>query len=163
MSMPILNARMFPTMIAALIALLAGCASTPSSSPVAGDHSAANSTMTAPGELEATLQKGMTADVVRGIMGKPNETKPMKSPAGEAEIWIYHRKIQGSVQQVMVGMKSTPITSISSTGQTSIIQSIDEPILRQQTEIIEETVNLLIFEGKFVEKTRSVQKHLEYQ
>jgi hypothetical protein len=63
----------------------------------------------------------------------------------------------------MVGMKSTPITSISSTGQTSIIQSIDEPILRQQTEIIEETVNLLIFEGKYIEQTRSVQKHLEFE
>jgi outer membrane protein assembly factor BamE (lipoprotein component of BamABCDE complex) len=150
-------------MIAALIALLAGCASTPSSSPVAGDHSAANSTMTAPGDPESTLQKGMTAEAVRAIMGEPSEIKPMKSPAGQAEIWIYHRKTQGGVQQVMVGMKSTPITSISSTGQTSIIQSIDEPILRQQTEIIEETVNLLIFEGKFVEKTRSVQKHLEYQ
>jgi hypothetical protein len=150
-------------MIAALIALLAGCASTPTSSPVAGDRSAANSTMNAPGDPESALQKGMTAEAVKAIMGEPSEIKPMKSPAGLAEIWIYHRKIQGNVQQVMVGMKSTPITSISSTGQTSIIQSIDEPILRQQTEIIEETVNLLIFEGKYIEQTRSVQKHLEFE
>jgi len=161
--MPTLKTRAFPAMIAALIALLAGCASTPSSSPVAGDHSAANSTKTAPGEPESSLQKGMTAEAVKAIMGEPSEIKPMKSAAGLAEIWIYHRKTQGSVQQIMIGVDAHPISATSSNGSMGFAQTTAAPILRQQAEIIEETVNLLIFDGKLVEHTRSVQKHLEFQ
>ncbi len=149
---------------AALIALLAGCASAPPPSPGVGDRSAASPATTAPSGPEATLQKGMTAEAVRAIMGEPSETKPMKTPAGQAEIWIYHRKTQGSVQQVMVGMKSTPITTVNNnTGQATVLQTIDEPILRQQTEIFEETVNLLIFDGRFIEQSRSVQRHLKFE
>ena len=150
-------------MMAALLALLAGCASTPTSSPVAGDHSAANTTTTAPDGPESTLQKGMTAEAAKAIMGEPNEIKPMKTPAGKAEIWIYRRRVQGSVQQIMVGMKSTPIMTTNSNGQMVATQTIDEPILRQQTEIIDETINLLMFDGKYTEQNRTVQRHMEFQ
>ena len=44
-----------------------------------------------------------------------------------------------------------------------VLQTIDEPILRQQTEIIDETIYLLIFNGNFQQLNRSVQKHLQYE
>jgi hypothetical protein len=87
----------------------------------------------------------------------------MKSPAGNAEIWVYRRSTRGAMLQVQVGTKSTPITTTNSTGQSMVLQTIDEPILRQQTEIIDETIYLLIFNGNFQQLNRSVQKHLQYE
>jgi hypothetical protein len=153
------------TLIAAsLIALLAGCATPPTPASDTGARPAASAKTADLNGPEATLKKGMPAEAARAIMGEPSETRPMKTPAGQAEIWVYRRRIQGAVQQVMVGMKSTPIVTVNNnTGQATVLQTIDEPILRQQAEIIEETVNLLIFDGKYIEQSRSVQRHLEYQ
>jgi hypothetical protein len=63
----------------------------------------------------------------------------------------------------MIGVDAHPISATSSNGSMGFAQTTAAPILRQQAEIIEETINLLIFDGKLVEHTRSVQKHLEFQ
>ena len=153
----------FTLIAATLIALLAGCASTTTPPSATGAHPPASDTTADLNGPETTLQKGMAAAAARAIMGEPSEIRPMQSPSGPAEIWVYHRRIQGRIQQVMVGVKSTPMTSYNNTtGQTTILRTIDEPILRQQTEVIEETINLLIFDGKYIEQTRSAQRHLEF-
>jgi outer membrane protein assembly factor BamE (lipoprotein component of BamABCDE complex) len=159
-----MNPRPTALLSTALIALLAGCASSPTTSSSTSDNSGASPTMTATTDSpETTLQKGMTADAVKAIMGDPVEIRPMKSPAGNAEIWVYRRSTRGATLQVQVGTKSTPITTTNSTGQSMVLQTIDEPILRQQTEIIDETIYLLIFNGNFQQLNRSVQKHLQYE
>jgi DUF438 domain-containing protein len=96
-------------------------------------------------------------------MGDPVEIKPMKVSVGMAEIWTYHRSIRGEVQQVQVGLKSTPITTTSSSGQTSVLQTIDEPIFKQQTSIIEETISLLMFDGRYQQLNKTTSKHFEYE
>src|SRR5208283_1486483 len=112
---------------AVLIALSAGCANPPTTAPATATSSGASSTRTTTNGPEATLQKGMTAETVRGIMGEPAEIKPMKTPAAKAETWVYHRTTQGAVQQVQLSATD----------------------LRQQTEIIEETINLLMVDDRF--------------
>ncbi len=126
---------------AASIALLAGCAETSTASPPAAASPASSPTTTSTGDPETTLQQGMTADTVRGIMGEPAEIKPMKSPSGKAEIWVYHRTTRGSVQQVQVGA----------------------PEMRQQIEFIDETISLLMLDDKYFQQKRTATTRLEYQ
>jgi hypothetical protein len=140
LSVFLVSFRAFALLPAVLIAMLAGCADTPTS-PAAAPSSASSPMRTATSTPEVTLQKGMTAEAVRGIVGEPAEIKPMKSPAAKAEIWVYHRTTRGRVQQVQLSTSD----------------------FRQQTEIIEETINLLMFDDKFFEQNHAVSSHLEYQ
>ncbi len=160
---------------AVAIALAAGCAGAPPSPAARARSPAAAATpdgadprtalISAPRGPEAALEKGMTAEMVRRVMGgAPAEILPMRTAAGTAEIWVYRRTTQGSVRQVQVGTKSIPIAWATGTdGQQRVLQSIDEPILRMQTEIFDETVQLLVFGGRFLEQKRSVQRRLAYQ
>jgi hypothetical protein len=146
-----------------LIALIAGCTDTATKAPDAGATPGAVSTMPAASGPETSLKRGMTPEEVKAIMGDPAETKPMKSAVGKAEIWVYHRTTRGQVRQVQVGTNSTPITTTSSSGQTSVLQTIDEPIFQQQTEIIDETIYLLMFDGRYQQLNRTVHNHFEYR
>jgi outer membrane protein assembly factor BamE (lipoprotein component of BamABCDE complex) len=150
-------------MVTVVFTLLAGCATPPPSSSAAGGKTAAVAPATEPAGPESALKRGMTPEEVKAIMGEPAEIKPMKSPAGAAEIWVYLRRSQGRTQQIMVGTKSTPMMTTNSNGDLVTTQTIEEPILRQQIEIIDETVSLLIFEGRYTEQNRTIQKHLEFQ
>jgi hypothetical protein len=90
-------------------------------------------------------------------MGKPAAIKPMESPTGVAQIWVYHRQTQGSVRQVQVGMKYIPIA-----GDDQLLSTVAEPVFRQQTEMIDETISLLMFNKHFVMAKKSVSKHTEF-
>lgn len=154
--------RFHPALIpAALFAFLAGCSSMP---PSPGKDASAGSTVAAVGDgPEHTLQKGMTAEAVKRIMGEPAEIKPMQSPTGKAEVWVYHRTSSAPIQQVQVGTRSTDITTIGGDGQAHVANRIEEPVFAQKIEIVDETVSLLMFDGKFIEQKESVQKRLEYR
>jgi hypothetical protein len=155
--------RFDPALIpVALLAFLAGCSSMPPPSPA--KDAGAGSTVAAVGSgPERALQKGMTAEAVKRIMGEPVEIKPMPSPDGKAEVWVFHRMSSVPVQQVQVGTRSTDITTIGGDGQAHVAQSIAEPVFAQQIEIVDETISLLMFNGKYVEQKQSVQKRLEYK
>ncbi len=155
--------RFHPALIpAALFAFLAGCSSMPPPSPA--KDAGAGSTVAAVGDgPEHTLQKGMTAEAVKRIMGEPAEIKPMPSPTGKAEIWVYHRTSSAPNQQVQVGTRSTAVTTIGGDGQAHVAQTIEEPVFAQQIQIVEETISLLMFDGKLVEQKESAQTRLEYK
>ena len=112
---------------------------------------------------EHALQKGMPAEAVKRIMGEPAETKPMASPTGKAEVWVYHRTRSAPNQQVQIGTRFTNITTIGGDGQAHVARTIEEPVFAQQIEIVEVTVRLLLFDGKYVEQTESAQKRFEYK
>lgn len=163
MNTSIMNFHALPLTAAALLAVLSGCANTPTTSDSQSEIPAAAAAVAVPSGKEAGLQKGMTAEEVKAVMGDPAEIKPLKSPTGKAEIWIYHRSTRGSERQIQVGTKSTPITSVnSSTGTTNVMQTIDEPIFKDQVEIIDETINLLMFDGRFMQLNRAVQSHMQF-
>jgi hypothetical protein len=44
-----------------------------------------------------------------------------------------------------------------------LAQTVEEPVFAQQIEIVEETVSLLLFEGKLIEQKTTSQKRLEYK
>lgn len=147
---------------AALLAFLAGCSSLPPSSPA--KDAGAGSTVAAVGDgPEHTLQKGMTAEAVKRIMGEPAEIKPMPSPTGKAEVWVYHRTSSAPIRQVQVGTRFTNVTTIGGDGQAHVAQTVEEPVFAQQIQIVDETVSLLLFDGKLVEQTESAQKRMEYK
>jgi len=149
---------------AGVIALLVGCASTPASPTAPAPTVSRSDNSVLPSGPEAALEKGMTADTVKRIMGAPAEIRPMPSSTDRAEIWVYRRTTQGSVRQVQVGSKTIPLsTVVDSNGAVRVLQSIEEPIFSQQFEIFDETVSLLMYDRQYVERKRTVQKRLEYQ
>ncbi len=150
---------------AAVIALLAGCNST-SVSPAHPTTRGATpvAARDLPNGPEAGLEKGMIADTVRKIMGAPNEITPMPAPTGQAEVWIYRRTVSGAVRQVQVGSRSIPIQTVRDTdGTERVVQSIEEPILRQEFELIDMTIRLLMYDHAYVEQTRSAVRRVSYQ
>jgi outer membrane protein assembly factor BamE (lipoprotein component of BamABCDE complex) len=152
---------------AALAAFLVSCSSTPT--PSTPDKTASSPTATVVGDgPEHTLQKGMTAEAVKRIMGEPAEIKLMSTTTGTAEVWVYRRTSSSPIRQVQVGTRFTKGTpsSGSATGDHSsnmAAQMVDEPVFAQQIEIVDETISLLMFDGKLLEQKASVQKRLEYK
>ena len=99
---------------------------------------------------ESALTKAMPADDVRKIMGEPRTIKPMKTPEGKAEIWIYQRLTNERVDRVEIA--SIPITTniVGADGQARqqvIGQDIKFGDLHRATE---ETVELLMFNDHYV-------------
>ena len=144
----------------ALVGLLSGCATTaPTTAPAAVTQPAA----TSPDGPERALKKGMTAEAVRAIMGEPAEIKPMQSPVGQAETWTYHRRTSGVTQQVQVGTRATALSAIGGDGQAHVTQTIEEPVFAQKVEIVDETISLLMFDGRLLEQKKSAQTRQEYK
>jgi hypothetical protein len=157
----VMQPRYYLLVPAALAALLVSCTSTPASS---NPGNAASPTVATVGNgPEKSLQKWMTADAVRQIMGEPAEIKPMQTTVGKAEVWVYHRTGNSTIQQVQVGTRSTNVTSVGADGMAHLAQTVEEPVFAQQIEIVEETVSLLLFEGKLIEQKTTSQKRLEYK
>lgn len=105
----------------------------------------------------------MSAEEVKRIMGEPVEIRPMSSPTGKAEVWVYRRMSSSPIRQVQVGTHFTNVTTIGGDGQAHVAQTIEEPVFAQQIEIVDETISLLMFDGKLIEQKESAQKRQEYK
>jgi hypothetical protein len=150
-----------PTVLAAF---LVSCANTPT--PSAPSNTAAAPTATAVGEgPEHALQKGMTAEAVKQIMGNPAEIKLMATTTGKAEVWVYRRSSSTPVRYVQVGTRSSKASAASGSNNSSNMAplSVEEPVFAQLIEVADETVSLLMFDDKLVEQKTTSQKHLEYK
>ncbi len=147
---------------AVLAAFLVSCANTPT--PSQPDTTAAAPTATAVGEgPEHALQKGMTAEAVKQIMGNPAEIKLMVTTTGKAEVWVYHRTVFGHVEQVQVGSQVIKDSTSGSDGVVHTATLAEVPIYKQAVHKDLETISLLMFDGKFISQKRTVEKQLEYQ
>jgi outer membrane protein assembly factor BamE (lipoprotein component of BamABCDE complex) len=147
---------------AVLAAFLVSCTNTPTSSQP--DTTAAAPTATVVGEgPEHALQKGMTADAVKQIMGNPAEIKLMPTTTGKAEVWVYHRTVFGHVEQVQVGSQVIKDSTSGSDGVVHTATLAEVPIYKQAVHKDLETISLLMFDGKFISQKRTVEKQLEYQ
>jgi hypothetical protein len=149
----------------ALIALVAGCVNAPTAPSatapaVSGTRPAI---AVAPGHPEQALTKGMTADQVRQIMGAPAEVKPRPAPTGNAEVWVYRRTTYGGAQQVQVGSRPITVSEQGADGtyRDRIIR--EDPIYRQAHVKTTDTIQLLMFDGRFVEQGVTSQKQQEFE
>jgi hypothetical protein len=157
-----MNLRASSLFSAAVIALLAGCATAPPPSSATGGRPETSPAKTAIVRPETALKKGMTAAEVKRIMGEPVEKRPMKAPSGKAEVWVYHRSTNGLVKQVQVGSISTPLTTKSTSGAIVVLGSVNEPVFKQATEVLDETISLLMFDDIYIQISQSSEAHMVF-
>jgi hypothetical protein len=105
----------------------------------------------------------MTAEEVKHIMGTPAEIKPMESPTGKAEVWIYRRTMPGRVEQIQVGSQVIKDSSSGSDGMVHTATIAEVPIYKQAVYTDLVTVSLLMFDDRFISQKRTVEKRRDYQ
>lgn len=65
------------------------------------------------------LEKGMPAAMIVQLVGQPDEITPLKSEEGQAETWIYRRKVGQTVHQTANTEASIPaLTGFTASGPT---------------------------------------------
>lgn len=131
--------------------IFAGCASEPQK-PAAAPPPTAPSAALDPAVNSRAIAKGMTADEVVRRIGKPAEVRPLSSSDGHAEIWVYRRNAGQKTVQTATSTRQIPIPSAS--GE---IRMVDEPVFSLEQITLEESVSLLMYDGKLVEWRKSVE------
>jgi len=113
-------------------------------------------------EPESGLKAGMSPEAVKKIMGAPREIKPMTAPDGKAEIWIYRRDVGARVERVQIAAVPITVSTIGNDGQAHQ-QTVSEEVkygdLYQATE---ETIQLLMFNDRYVTQKITRQKIKRY-
>lgn len=100
-----------------------------------------------PAKNPRAIAKGMTADEVLRRLGEPAEKRPMTTPAGQAEVWVYRRKVGTVRRQTATDIEEIPYVDIA-TGQ---VRTVPQPKYSMETIDVEEDTSLLIFDGKLIE------------
>jgi outer membrane protein assembly factor BamE (lipoprotein component of BamABCDE complex) len=140
-----MHSRIFPVAIITLTSLAAGCTST--SSSTAPRHPVVAGTVI--DAAASKLEKGMSADTVRKLLGKPAEITLRRTAEGTVEEWTYHRNFQRA-EQVPAGMREVP-AFVGPTGGSGGMGTMQEPIYTIEIHDIDETLKLLMFKGSLME------------
>jgi hypothetical protein len=95
------------------------------------------------------LEKGMSAEDVIAMIGKPDRVEPMKTEQGKAEIWTYRRKTDLMVTQVPT--HTVDITTFNGRAYDGA-GTVQTPQLAYGTETTTtyQVTSLLMFDGKLV-------------
>ena len=133
---------------------LAGCSQTAGVSPAATPATSANvNTASDTAKPPRVITKGMDGDEIVRRIGKPSEIRPMETPEGHAEIWVYRRNAGVESTLTATGVTQTPVAD----PLTGARFFVPEPSYSQERKEMLETTNLLMFEGKLLEWTRMVE------
>jgi len=92
------------------------------------------------------LAKGMTAEQVLQIAGKPAEIKPLSSPEGKAEKWIYRRTVDRLTRPLATGVTHVPAYK----GAALPEGAVPELSFSVERITIYEVTALLMFDSKLV-------------
>lgn len=103
------------------------------------------------------ISKGMTAEQVLQLVGKPTEVKPMASPAGKAEVWIYRRVADKWTQQTAATTETVMMYAGLGLDNDGI-RPVTVPSMRMERIKIYQVTSLLMFEGKLVEAKQRFEK-----
>jgi outer membrane protein assembly factor BamE (lipoprotein component of BamABCDE complex) len=97
-----------------------------------------------------TLKPGQTADSVRALLGDPVEVRPMASPKGKAEVWVYISEVSRRVDRIDVSTPDVVINVTESDG--SVRQRITPGLVRFQDVhyLTEDVSELLLFDDRYV-------------
>ena len=127
-----------------------------------------NTTTPAPASVvagrEAGLKRGMPADAVMKIMGKPAVIRPMEAPNGKAEVWVYVREISTRIDRV--GFPSQDEITYIEHGVNKLRVAVTPgPILYHDVHFItEETIEVLMFNHHFLtQKVTKAERQLFQQ
>jgi hypothetical protein len=111
---------------------------------------------------DAKLVRGMSAADVKKLMGEPGKVEAMEAPSGKAEIWTYTRELENRSAQVQVGSKPITISQIGADNQMHTMTIAEEPIFKMQHITVVEQVDILMFNGHFLEKKVTRGKRARY-
>jgi len=128
----------------------------------AGDKPAAAKTG-ASKTAKRQLEKDMTGETIRSIIGTPDEITPMKSKEGRAETWIYRRKIGTKAVQVAIGEREVPAFSgLGGTGN-DMNQSRKELIYGLKHVAIYRVTSILMFNDHLVTARQTDELSEKYE
>ncbi len=121
--------------------LVAGCASSTTAPNGSADPRTPAAKIPAAG-----LNKDMTPEQVRSLLGNPDSTKPMKAPEGHSEVWTYQLHRSTNVRMVPVGSHDVPYVD-PMTGEQRMIS---EPAYERESVDVVEELRLLWYNDRLV-------------
>lgn len=86
----------------------------------------------------------MSQEEVRALLGEPAQIRPLQSPAGNAERWIYRRPREQAVNLQQTSTQAVPYVD-PITGE---MRTISEPVYSQVTTTVIEETHLLWIKGE---------------
>jgi hypothetical protein len=104
------------------------------------------------------IAKGMSADEVLALVGKPRSNKAYSIETAQGETWRYERKIDETVRQVPISSREVPRFN-PFTLQTEMIP---EPVMGEEYTVLFEDIELLLVDDHVVAISRwpRVEKHI---
>ena len=143
-----MNINPISSLAAVATALLIAATATATESMSKPETTAATQTASAsaPSTAKPALVKGMTAEQVEQIAGKPAEIKPIDSPQGKAETWTYRRVVDRQTRQVAATVAAVDTFR----GGTGVMGSTPMLEYRLESTTIYQVTALLMFDGKLV-------------
>lgn len=107
--------------------------------------------------VKKTLQKGMTADAVIELVGKPLQVKPMNSPEGKAEIWVYRRLADKWTTQTAATTETVMVYAGLGLDNDGI-RPLTVPSQRTERVRVYQVTSLLMFNGTLIEARQRYEK-----
>jgi len=97
------------------------------------------------------IQKGMTAETVLGLIGKPREIRPVEAEGARGESWIYRRVAKRVINQVAPTTQKVPTWGGPGVNtKNGEIVDVDVPFMRNERVTIYQITALLFVDGKLV-------------
>lgn len=106
------------------------------------------------------LAKGMTAEQVLKIAGKPDEIRPIKNAEAKAEAWIYRRVLERTSRETATHVMERP--AFLGPGPSGEGVAID-PVTRQERLTTYQVTWVLMIEGRMelAKQTREVERSFD--
>ena len=109
---------------------------------------------------EAGLRQGMPATEIKRIMGNPDDTKPMKSPNGTAEVWLYRVIVKQTQQEIPV--MGTPTTRTEQAGGSNTQTVVTGTAMSYKTVrmTVYRKTSLLVFNGALLNQKVTYEQEM---
>lgn len=104
-----------------------------------------------------TIKKGMSAEMVLQIVGKPAEVKPMASPEGKAEVWVYRRLADAWTTQTAATTETVMVYAGLGLDNDGI-RPLTVPSQRTERVRVYQVTSLLMFNGTLIEARQRYEK-----
>jgi hypothetical protein len=115
-----------------------------------------------PSSPKPTLQRGMTAEAITKLLGKPVEVRAMPSPEGKAEVWTYRRVADRLTRPVVAQVENTP-AFVGVGVQNEGIGSVASPVYRMQSTVVYQITWVLMLNGKMVTAKQGREQESSYE
>ena len=109
------------------------------------------------------IEKGMSADEIRKLLGKPKSVKRIEKDDLKAESWTYRRKIRTVTTQAVVGDESQPAFVGLGMGDANGLGTVSVPVYRLKHTTYYQMTALLMVEGELVTARQWVEEEVSYE